>query len=103
MSYSVLKKAAQSRWVGNYSCMTLIMLIRQYGEQTTQTILETLRHPKPDVAPTATDKLRLVIVFYLSLPDHAISKEEIAELEKELKVAGANVAAFEYVRRWVTF
>ncbi|KAF8592781.1 Sec1-like protein [Ramaria rubella] len=68
-------------------------------KQTTQTILETLRHPKPDVAPTAIDKLRLVIVFYLSVPDHTISKEDIAEIEKELKAAGANVAAFEYVRR----
>ena len=67
--------------------------------QTTQSILETLRHPKPDVAPTASDKLRMVIVFYLSVPDHTISKEDIAQLEKELKAAGANVAAFEYVRR----
>ena len=45
------------------------------------------------------DKLRLVIVFYLSVPDNTISKEDIAELEKELKAAGANTAAFEYVRR----
>ena len=29
----------------------------------------------------------------------AISKDDIAELEKELKAAGADVAAFEYVRR----
>lgn len=45
------------------------------------------------------DKLRLVLVFYLSSPDNAISKDDIAELEKELKAAGADVAAFEYVRR----
>ena len=64
-----------------------------------QSILETLRNPKPDVAPTAVDKLRLVIVFYLSSPDSAISKDDIVELEKELKTAGADVAAFEYVRR----
>ena len=64
-----------------------------------QTILETLRHPKPDVAPTPVDKLRLVLVFYLSSPDNAITKEDIAELEKELKAAGADTAAFEYVRR----
>lgn len=64
-----------------------------------QTVLETLRNPKPEVAPTPTDKLRLVLVFYLSSPDNAISKEDVAELEKELKAAGADVAAFEYVRR----
>lgn len=62
-------------------------------------ILETLRHPKPNVNSTAMDKLRLVLVFYLSSPDNAISKDDIVELEKELKVAGADVAAFEYVRR----
>ena len=45
------------------------------------------------------DKLRLVLVFYLSCPDNVISKNDIAELEKELKAAGADIAAFEYVRR----
>lgn len=67
--------------------------------QTVQMILETLRHPKSGVAPTPVDKLRLVIVFYLSSPDNAISKDDVAELEKELKAAGADVAAFEYIRR----
>ncbi|TCD68081.1 Vesicle trafficking between the ER and Golgi [Steccherinum ochraceum] len=68
-------------------------------KQSVQTILETLRNSKPDVAPTPVDKLRLVIVFYLSSPDSAISKDDIAELEKELKAAGADISAFEYVRR----
>lgn len=40
-----------------------------------------------------------MIVFYLSAPDNAISKEDVAALEKELKAVGADVAAFEYVRR----
>ncbi|KAH9950914.1 Sec1-like protein [Amylocystis lapponica] len=69
------------------------------NKQTVQTILETLRHPKPDVAPTPIDKLRLVLVFYLSSPDNAITKDDIVELEKELRAAGADIAAFEYVRR----
>ena len=38
-------------------------------------------------------------MFYLSSPDNAISKDDVVELEKELKAAGADVAAFEYVRR----
>ncbi|KAF8167473.1 Sly1 vesicle trafficking sec1-like protein [Crassisporium funariophilum] len=67
--------------------------------QTTQTILEVLRAPRPDGDMTPTDKLRLVLVFYLSAPDNAITKEDVNELEKELKSAGADVAAFEYVRR----
>ena len=38
-------------------------------------------------------------MYYLSVPDNAISKDDIEALEKELKTAGADVAAFEYVRR----
>ncbi|GJJ07194.1 hypothetical protein Clacol_001394 [Clathrus columnatus] len=68
-------------------------------KQTAQGILEALKHPKPNVTPTPEDKLRLVIVWYLSVPDHTIAKDDIAEIEKELKAAGANIAAFEYVRR----
>ncbi|KAJ3879450.1 Sec1-like protein [Lentinula edodes] len=67
------------------------------GKQTTQTILEILRSSRPDGNFTPLDKLRLVLVFYLSSPD--ISKDDVAELEKELKSAGAEVAAFDYVRR----
>ncbi|RPD55850.1 Sec1-like protein [Lentinus tigrinus ALCF2SS1-6] len=69
------------------------------SKQTAQAILEFLRNPKGDAHPTAIDKLRLVIVWYLSAPNNAVSKDDIAELEKELKAAGADVAAFEYVRR----
>lgn len=69
------------------------------SKQSVQAILETLRNPKPDVHPTPLDQLRLVLIHYLSTPDNAISKDDVAELEKELKNAGADVAAFEYVRR----
>jgi len=69
------------------------------SKQTTQTILEFLRNPKSEGKPTALDKLRLVAVFYLSVPANAITKEDIGELEKELKAEGVDTAAFEYVRR----
>lgn len=69
------------------------------SKQTVQAILETLRHPKGESTPTPKDKLRLVLVFYLSVPDTAITKEDITELGNELKKAGSDVAAFEYVRR----
>lgn len=67
--------------------------------QTLQSILELLRASRPDGTLTPTDKLRLVLVFYLSSPDNALSKDDVGELEKELKASGADVAAFEYVRR----
>lgn len=68
-------------------------------KQTTATLLETLRSPKSEGSPTPLDKLRLVLVFYLSSQDNAVSKDDIAALEAELKKAGADVAAFEYVRK----
>lgn len=67
--------------------------------QTCQALLEFLHHPKGDAAPTPSDKLRLVLVWYLSAPDSVISRDDVVELEKELKAAGANIAAFDYVRR----
>jgi len=62
-------------------------------------ILETLRAPRQDGAFAPEDKLRLVLVFYISSPENVVSKDDIAELEKELKNAGVDTAAFEYVRR----
>jgi hypothetical protein len=38
-------------------------------------------------------------MFYLSAADGALSKEDTAELEKELQSAGADIRAFEYVKR----
>ncbi|KAG9314165.1 Sec1-like protein [Chiua virens] len=69
------------------------------NKQTVSSILETLRAPRADGVFEPEDKLRLVLVFYLSSPDNAISKDDITELEKELKNVGADTAAFEYVRR----
>ncbi|TFY74537.1 hypothetical protein EWM64_g9474, partial [Hericium alpestre] len=64
------------------------------NKQNVATILETLRSSKGGGEPTPQDKLRLVLVFYLSSPDNAISKEDIMELENELKKLGADIAAF---------
>jgi hypothetical protein len=68
-------------------------------KQTVATILEYLRSPEGEGKPTPADKLRLVLVFYLSSQDNAVSKDDVAELETELKKQGADVSAFEYVRR----
>ncbi|KAJ7632432.1 Sly1 vesicle trafficking sec1-like protein [Roridomyces roridus] len=65
------------------------------GKQSMQTILTTLRGDS-----TPEDKLRLALVFYLSRgSDNALSKDDVNELETELKSAGASVGAFEYVRK----
>lgn len=51
--------------------------------------------------PTPEDQLRLVIIYYLSVPDNAISKDDMTQLTNMLKEAGANIAALEYVKRSV--
>ena len=69
------------------------------NKQTVATVLEYLRSPKGEGKPTAVDKLRLVLVFYLSSQDNAILRDDVSELETELKKQGADIAAFEYVQR----
>ncbi|KAJ7063113.1 Sec1-like protein [Mycena amicta] len=76
----------------------LFSLEEAIGKQSTQTVLATLRGDSPSLTPE--DKLRFVLVFYLSRgSDNSLSKEEISELEKELRNAGVGVGAFEYVRK----
>ncbi len=58
-------------------------------------ILEILNDPKKG---TAEDKLRLVLVYYLSA-ENDISKDEVKEYEAALTKAGANLAVFDYVKR----
>lgn len=70
------------------------------NKQTVNSMLETIRNPRSDGTHyKPEDKLRLVIIYYLSAPDNAVSKEDFAELEKELQASGAEVAALQYVRR----
>ncbi len=69
------------------------------SRQTTATILETLRSNKAEPKPTPADKLRLVLAYYLSAADGTISKDDIVELETELRNAGADTRPFEYLRK----
>ncbi|KAG9076705.1 Vesicle trafficking between the ER and Golgi [Ceratobasidium sp. UAMH 11750] len=67
------------------------------AKQTTPMILEVLRG-KPDTGtPSPEDKLRLVLIYFLSAPQ--VSKEDLAELEKELKAAGADTIVLDYVKK----
>ncbi|CAE6525240.1 unnamed protein product [Rhizoctonia solani] len=68
-------------------------------KQTTASILEVL-HGKPETGtPSPEDKLRLVLIYFLSVPDHQVSKEDLAELEKELKAAGSDTLVLDYVKK----
>jgi hypothetical protein len=57
--------------------------------------------PETTAKPTPEDQLRLVIIYYLTVPDNAISKEDMNELTNVLKLAGADLKALDYVKKWV--
>jgi hypothetical protein len=73
------------------------------GKQPKATILNTLRgqtdEPGQTANPTPEDQLRLVIIYYLSMLDNTLSKEDLTELSDLLKENGADTAALEYVKK----
>jgi hypothetical protein len=78
---------------------TLFQVEEGAARQPKATILSTLNGQTDDPAqpahPTPEDQLRLVIIYYLSVADHAMPKE----LYNLLKEAGADVAALDYVKK----
>jgi hypothetical protein len=73
------------------------------GKQPKLTILNTLKgqtdEPGQVANPTPEDQLRLVIIYYLSMVDHSLSKDDLAELTALLQENGADTAALEYVKK----
>jgi hypothetical protein len=73
------------------------------GKQPKSIILNTLNgqtdEPGQTATPSAEDQLRLVIIYYLSMMDHTLSKEDLAELTTVLQEHGADTAALEYVKK----
>jgi hypothetical protein len=74
------------------------------NRQNLNMMLETLRSfdkPKEGstAQPTPTDKLRLVLLFFLSTAGASLSKDDMAEIEAELKKVGTDTRALEYVKK----
>ncbi|ORY33068.1 Sec1-like protein [Naematelia encephala] len=73
------------------------------AKQTKATVISALKgqtdEPGQIAHPTPEDQLRLVIIYYLSVSDNAMPKEDLAELANLLKESGADVAALEYVKK----
>ncbi|KAE8543693.1 hypothetical protein D1P53_000409 [Cryptococcus gattii VGV] len=73
------------------------------GKQTKATILSVLNgatdEPGQTAAPSALDQLRLVIIYFLSTQDGALSKDDLKELESVLKEHGADTRALGYVKK----
>ncbi|TXT09076.1 hypothetical protein VHUM_02550 [Vanrija humicola] len=81
----------------------LFQLEENATRQTKATIVDALNgktdEPGQIAHPTANDQLRLAIIYYLSVPDNAIPKEDLAEITNILKEHGADIAALDYVKK----
>lgn len=73
------------------------------GKQTKANILAVLNgatdEPGQTAAPSPLDQLRLVIIYFLSTQDGALSKDDIKELESVLNEHGADTRALAYVKK----
>ena len=77
---------------------TLFQTEEAITKQTKAAILDILRD-RDEMACTDEDKLRLVLIYFLSMPDNAVTKEDMAELVLALKTSGADMSALEYVKK----
>lgn len=93
---------------------TLFEVEEAAAKQTKANIVATLKGQQPDgsspntaeggaaqetAKPTADDQLRLAVIYYLSVPDGAIGKDDLAEITKICQEAGADIRALEYVKK----
>ena len=85
---------------------TLFEIEEAASKQTKAAILAALKGQTSDAdgqtheaKPTPEDQMRLAVIYYLSLPDGQLSKDDLAELVGVLKEAGADVKALEYVKK----
>lgn len=79
---------------------TLFQMEDTITRQTKQTVMEAIKNPElKEVA--AEDKLRLFTIFYLTAPDSVLGKADVAEFEKALQEAGADLKALTFVKKCV--
>ena len=74
----------------------LYQLEEGIARQSKGAILEALANP---AIASPEDKLRLFLIYYLSTPSNALSRNDVAECEKVLREQGADLAALQYIKQ----
>jgi len=74
----------------------LYQLEEGIARQSKGAILEALANP---AIASPEDKLRLFLIYYLSTPSNALSRNDVAECEKVLHEQGADLAALQYIKQ----
>jgi len=64
--------------------------------QSKTAILEAIRNP---AMQNPEDKLRLFLVYYLSMADTALSRKEVEDFEEALRTQGADMASVAYAKK----
>ncbi|KDE05853.1 hypothetical protein MVLG_03796 [Microbotryum lychnidis-dioicae p1A1 Lamole] len=75
---------------------TLFQMEESITKQTKAQILEAIRDPTKE---NPEDKLRLLLCFYFSAPDKAVTKDDLAEYERALAQTGVDMGPWEYAKR----
>lgn len=64
--------------------------------QSKSAIMEALRNPE---MKGIEDKVRLFLIYYLSMPSNSLSSKDVEDFESVLKEQGADLAALNYVKK----
>ncbi|KAG9291999.1 hypothetical protein G9A89_017898 [Geosiphon pyriformis] len=80
--------------IGDRKLDNFFQLEESITRQNKSTILDALKDPEKK---SSQDKLRLFIIFYLSVDE--VTREDMSDYEAALREAGCNLAALEYVKK----
>ncbi|KAK4052065.1 Vesicle trafficking between the ER and Golgi [Microbotryomycetes sp. JL201] len=75
---------------------TLFQMEESITKQTKAQLLEMIRDPTKE---NPEDKMRLLLCFYFSSPDHAISKDDLAEYERSLQATGVDMGPWHFAKK----
>ncbi|KAK4050541.1 Vesicle trafficking between the ER and Golgi [Microbotryomycetes sp. JL221] len=75
---------------------TMFQMEESITKQTKAQLLEMIRDPTKE---NPEDKMRLLLCFYFSSPDNAISRDDLAEYERSLQATGVDMGPWHFAKK----